>query len=221
VPLEDVNVAKDIALCRKCEESFSFAEVEREQDLPQVDLNHPPKGVWFQRTPHGFELGTTTRSGIAFFLVPFMCLWSGGSLGGIYGSQLVKGEFKLGLSLFGLPFLFGTIVIGAFTLMCVCGKICVQARDREGEVFAGVGRIGFRSRFRWDDIKDVRQVTRIGSKGQRYKQLCLETNSKPIAIAMNVAGERMQFFSAALRQLQQEFLPFAERGAKPPIGQAA
>src|SRR5687767_8011351 len=105
IPLEDINVAQDIALCRKCAESFSFAELAQDEAIPEVDLNHPPKGMWFNRTPDGFELGSSTRSGVAFFLVPFMCLWSGGSLGGIYGSQIVKGDFNLAMSLFGLPFL--------------------------------------------------------------------------------------------------------------------
>lgn len=219
VPLEDVNVAKDVALCRRCQESFSFAESSNEEEpLPQVDLDHPPKGVWFHRTADGFELGSTTRSWIAVFLVPFMCLWSAGSLGATFWPQIRKGEFSLGMSLFGLPFLIGTIVIGAITIMCVCGKICVRARDGEGEIFVGVGRLGFRRRFKWNEIKSVRQLTRIGSKGQRYKQLCLEAE-KPITIATNVAGGRMQFFAAALKQLQQEFLPVAQKGAKPPVVQ--
>ena len=51
------------------------------------------------------SLGATTRSPIAFFLVPFMCVWSGGSLGGVYGSQVLNGEFDLGISLFGIPFI--------------------------------------------------------------------------------------------------------------------
>jgi len=37
------------------------------------------------------------------------------SLGGIYGSQIMKGKFVLGQSLFGIPFLLGTLVFGRTT----------------------------------------------------------------------------------------------------------
>ena len=42
----------------------------------------------------GFRLTLSTRSCIAFFLVPFTLFWAGGSLGGIYGTQIAKGEFN-------------------------------------------------------------------------------------------------------------------------------
>lgn len=44
-------------------------------------------------------------------------------LGGIYGKQIYEGEFDLKLSLFGLPFLLGTIVIGSFALLTLCGRV--------------------------------------------------------------------------------------------------
>ena len=217
VPLEDINVAKDAALCRKCGQGFSFAELLHDEEVaPVVDLDHPPKGMWFHRTPDGFELGSTTRSAAAIFLVPFMCIWSGGSLGGIYGSQIAKGDFNLGMSLFGLPFLAGTVLIGSLALMSVCGKVCVRAKGLDGEVFAGVRGVGFRRRFKWDQVKSIRQVTRIGSKGRRYQQVRLEVE-KDIAVATSLSKARMDFFVAALRQLRQEFLPVSAPGAKPPI----
>ena len=131
IPLDDVNVANDIALCRKCEHNFSFSQAIAEATVADVDLNNPPKGVWFTRTPNGFELGSSTRSAIAFFVIPFMLLWSGGALKGIYGSQISKGDFSLFQSLFGLPFLFGTLVLGAFAIMTICGKFCVRAEGNQ------------------------------------------------------------------------------------------
>lgn len=60
---------------------------------------------------NGFEISATTESPIAFFLVPFMLVWSGGSLGGIYGTQIANGHFNLFLSLFGIPFCNGDNII--------------------------------------------------------------------------------------------------------------
>jgi len=219
IPLEDVNVANDIALCRTCASSFSFAAVVQPDNYDgDVDLTQPPKGVWYERTPDGFELGSSTRSAAAFFLVPFMLVWAGGSLGGIYGSQIARGDFSLGQSLFGLPFLFGTVLFGSFTIMTVCGKVVVSAEGRDGQFFIGTGSIGFRKKFRWDEVKDIRVELKRGARGQEYQQILIDADT-PIAVP-NVAGSRLAFLVAALRQLRREFFP-AARPVPPKISEAA
>lgn len=219
IPLEDVNVANDIALCRKCNQTFTFAQAVREEENPApVDLDRPPKGVWYRRTPNGFELGCSTRSAAAFFLVPFMLVWSGGSLGGIYGSQIAKGDFNLGMSLFGLPFLFGTILFGSFAIMTVCGKFCIRADGPNGEVFAGAGSIGYRKRFKWDAVKDIRIETKHTSKGGEYKQIVIDADT-PVTIP-NLTEGRVSFMLGALRQLRADFFPLAQ-GRPPRVGKAA
>ena len=208
IPLEDVNVANDIALCRKCAHNFSFAEAIQQDDVEFVDLNRPPKGVWYKRTPNGFELGSSTRSAAALFIVPFMVLWSGFSLGGIYGSQIAKGHFNLGMSLFGLPFLFGTVLFGSIAVMTVCGKFCVRAEGKQGEVFIGAGSLGYRKKFRWEDVKDIRIETKRSAKGNNYEQILIDADS---AIGIpNIPGSRMRFFLGALRQLRRDFFPAAQ-----------
>ena len=219
IPLEDVNVANDIALCRKCSRRFSFAEAVQQQEIEKpVDLTHPPRGVWCKRTRDGFELGSSTRSPAAFFLVPFMVVWSGGSLGGIYGTQISRGDFSLGQSLFGLPFLLGTLVFGSLALMTVCGKFCIRADGRKGELFAGVGPIGYRKKFRWDEVKDIRIQTKRTAKGGEYQQILIDAD-KPVTI-FNLTDTRRNFFLGALRQLYREFFP-ATRAVPPKISEAA
>lgn len=199
IPLDDVNVAANIALCRRCEESFAFSELLEEQEAGPVDLNQPPKGAWFRRTPGGFEVGSTTRSAAALFLVPFMCVWSGASLGGIYGSQIMKGKFELGQSLFGIPFLLGTLLFGSIAVMAVVGKIVVRVDGKNGEVFTGVGPIGWRRKFQRDDVTGVRRSQRRGSKGQVSDQITIE-GRKTINFGAGMKTERMTFMLAALRQ---------------------
>jgi hypothetical protein len=212
IPLDDVNVANDIALCRKCEHNFSFSQAIAEAGVEDVDLNSPPKGVWFTRTANGFELGSSTRSAIALFLIPFMFLWSGGSLGGLYGSQISKGDFSLFQSLFGLPFLFGTVVLGVFTIMTICGKFCVRAEGNCGEVFLGTGRIGYRKKFRWDQVKDIRIETKRSAKGRSYKQLVIDADSR--IVIPSISESRLGFLFAALRQLHRDL--FQTAGRVPP-----
>ena len=218
VPLEDVNVANDIALCRKCAYDFSFAEAINQAESEPVDLTKPPKGVWYKRTSNGFELGSSTRSAAAFFLVPFMMVWSGGSLGGIYGSQIAKGDFNLGMSLFGLPFLFGTILFGSIAVMTVCGKFVVRAEGCDGELFVGAAGIGYRKKFRWDEVKDIRIETKRGAKGREYQQILIDAGS-PVTIG-NVPDSRLNFFFGALCQLRRDFFP-PQRAVPPKVSEAA
>jgi hypothetical protein len=199
IPLDDVNVATDIAVCRRCEQTFAYSELLEEQDAEPVDPNRPPKGAWYRRTPGGFEAGSTTRSPIAFFLVPFMCVWAGGSLGGIYGTQIAKGNFNLMLSLFGIPFLLATLLFGSIALMAACGKVVVRVEGKNGEVFIGVGPVGWRRRFQKDDVTSVRRTKHRGSEGSVSDQITIEGRS-PIRFALGLPAERLNFLLGALRQ---------------------
>lgn len=199
LPLEDVNVSTDVALCRKCGQTFGYAELLADQATPTVNLQSPPKGVWFERHPDGFEVGTTTRSAIAFFLVPFMCVWSGGSLGGIYGGQIVKGEFNLMLSLFGIPFLLGTILFGSIALMAVCGKTSLRVQGDDACIFTGIGAIGIRRHFSWSGVTKIHRTVSFGKN--RSEQITLE-GVKRLNFASAVKAERMDFMLAVLRQMK-------------------
>src|SRR5512137_2776592 len=89
VPPANVNVAADTVWCAGCNEAFALSELVGKAGGEEVPIEvppEPPRGAWFEKNFDGWEVGATTRSPIAFFLVPFMCVWSGGSLGGIYGS---------------------------------------------------------------------------------------------------------------------------------------
>ncbi len=194
IPLDDVNVSTDVALCRRCKSHFSYSELLAASGAGEVDLQRPPTGTWFRRTPLGFAVGASTRSPEAFFLVPFMCVWSGISLGGIYGKQIASGIFDFASSLFGIPFLLGTLYFGTLAVMKVCGKVVVSVDRDEGAVFTGVGPIGWRQRFNWREVTTVRSNEgKIMLEGQRRIDLASLLNS-----------ERLYFILAALRRMRLE-----------------
>jgi len=203
IPLDDVNVATDLALCRRCGKTHSYSDLVKDEETGPVDLMRPPKGAWFRQDMSGFEVGATTRSAAAFFLVPFMTLWSGFSLGGIYGSQIVNGKFNAGMSLFGLPFVLGTIIFGSITLMAVCGKVVVRVQGDRGEAFTGVWRFGWRRRFDWDKVTAVRLTERVKRRDTNMEQLLLD-GPKPVTIAAGLARERLRFMAAALRRVHSQ-----------------
>jgi hypothetical protein len=134
---------------------------------PAVALENltAPAGAWFNRTADGFELGATTRSLQAFILVPFACVWSGFSLGGIYGTQLMSGKFVLFQSLFGIPFLLGSIFLWGGTLLSIFGKTTLTVRGDDAVTFIGIGAFGWVKRFAWSGVRSVVEETRSMNRG--------------------------------------------------------
>lgn len=205
ISLDDVNVATDLALCRFCSQSFSFAELAQAQAEPPMDMSRPPAGTWLRQMGGGFEVGATTRSAVGFFLVPFTLLWSGGSLGGIYGTQIYKGALDWKLCLFGLPFLLGSLFLVPFALMCVCGKIAVRREGDRGEVFTGIGRIGWTRRFRWSDVKAVRRsVTKWKQNHRNVPLIEIELETKSLRFGSQLSSQRREFLLRALKQVAGE-----------------
>ncbi len=72
--LADVNVSTDIALCRRCNQSWNYSELLEDATPSNIDPRKPPRGAWISDdSSRSFEVGVSTRSAGAFFLVPFMC----------------------------------------------------------------------------------------------------------------------------------------------------
>ena len=201
-PPDQVNAGTDTAYCPRCGEAFHLSDLIESGEVDEGDLGVPPRGAWFHAGIDEWEVGATTRSPVAFFLVPFMCAWSGLSLGGIYGSQIIKGQFNPLVSLFGLPFLIGTIFLGSTAAMAVCGKVRVRVRLDEAEVFAGVGAIGWRRRLAWPDISKITEGrSQINDSGRRSTGICLQGNGHVVKFATGVSEERRDFMMAVLRRM--------------------
>ena len=200
-PIADINIAENIALCRKCGKVSKVSELVDQSYNPDL-LRQPPKGAWMTPSMNGVSIGASTRSAIAFFLVPFMLVWSGGALGGIYGTQIMKGEFNLMMSLFGLPFLAGSVLFWAITLMAIAGKVEVTIRGKLGTVFVGVGTIGWKRPFRLDEVQSITEEvteTRSRKHGRSTTHKILLDGPKPLRFGSGLSEERRQFIIQALR----------------------
>jgi len=143
LPLVDLNVSADIALCRACGYSGSFLQSSTVPTMSDEEMARPPKRVTLHRGFDGeLEIVCRFNKGLAFFLIPFTAIWSGASMWGIYGTQLMKGEFDLMQSLFGIPFLLGTMVLVSIILLTLYGKTIVTLSRGRVQVFNGVFGIG-------------------------------------------------------------------------------
>ena len=162
IPLADINVAADIMLCKRCGTTSSFAAAASEtedDDSANLLSRQPPKHLRIESDPMDPErrIVITYRrfSPVVFFLIPFTAMWSGLSMTGIYGSQITKGQFDPRLSLFGLPFLLGTVGLVSAILFCLFGRRTLTLCRGEARYFSGVFGIGRHKRFRYDATSKV------------------------------------------------------------------
>jgi hypothetical protein len=154
---DKINIQSDIAQCTSCSLIFKISENLIQDDGFEID--NPPAGSWIRRESNNIIVGATTRSPIAFFMVPFMTVWSGISLGGIYGTQLLSGSFNPLMSVFGIPFIIGTVIFGSLTLMAIAGKVELTLNKEGGQVFTGLSKLGLTKKFTWAEVTTAKETT--------------------------------------------------------------
>lgn len=194
---ENINIQKDIAKCTVCNNVFIISDIVS----PKIkfDPNFPPDGTWYTNDFETTVVGATTKSKAAFFLIPFMIVWSGFSLGGIYGSQIISGNFNPILALFGIPFIIGTLVLGAYVLMTIVGKIEVTFNNDGGKIFTGIGKIGITKTFAWKDINVIEEsLSNIRQGSRTYRQISL-IGQKRTSFGSGLSDERRYYIMSVLQ----------------------
>jgi hypothetical protein len=202
IPLADVNVATDIALCRACGRTSAFSVVSGQSEISLDCLAEPPRCV---RVEDGFYEGTqiTYRrlSPVLLFLIPFTALWSGGSMYGIYGTQIIKGEFDLEQSLFGIPFAFGTMILLSAIVYLIVGRWVVTLNRGEGTVFVGVGPLGWTRQFSYNrDTLVSLSMTSIKVNDCPQKGILVRTGDKDFVFGALIRDDAKRFIAATIMQ---------------------
>ena len=200
--MDYINVPRDIALCRDREQTFSFADPVGIVTPPVLPVECP-SGASFEPTLGGFRVWASCRSYMALVLVPFTMLWAGFSTGGILGRQIARGEFRFWESLLGVPFLIGSIILASMCSMCVLGRVTVTVTGGGGEVFTGVGPLGWRRRFSWDDVRDANEVMGTHSSNHEPARGIRLDSPRPFSFgSMLNESRRLYLLSILRRELQ-------------------
>lgn len=198
VPADQVNMGTDLAFCPQCNDAFKISD---SIDLDKVNIDivmSPPSGTWYREDFDKTIVGATTRSALAFFLVPFMCVWSGGSLGGIYGTQIAEGKFNLLFSLFGIPFIIGSVIFWTIALMAICGKVELTIDGYTGLVFVGIGSIGWKRQFDWSLVKSIYEEKGAANNNQA----CIVIDGEGLLrFGTGLSDERRRFVLNTLKYL--------------------
>ncbi len=207
---DDVNIQADIAKCAACGHVFTASDNVDPPEEEHFNINQPPQGAWYHRDMNGVVVGASMRSPMALFFIPFTLIWSGGSLGGIYGAQLIQQKFDLTTSLFGLPFLIGSIFLWGMTLMSILGKVEIKLNRQGGEVFKGIGFIGRKKTFLWRELSDtnhktVNETTFSNSAGHRKITRTISRQTSPIRLPMTLSSKRRHFLAQAIKEIQAQY----------------
>lgn len=205
IPATEVAPSAGLAVCRLCDRTYPLAAcqaaapLEERADLPS---GPPPKGVTVTEAVDGFRVAISTRSCMAVFLVPFTLFWSGGSLGGLYGTQIYKGEFNLMMSLFGIPFLIGSVFLIGFTLMSVAGRQVIELKGGRLHVHAGAFGLRWGRSVDWRDVESVRlnesPMKARRSYGSTHEVEVVVRGDKPLSLGSGVDPERLRWMTRFL-----------------------
>lgn len=201
IPLDDVNVAKDVALCRACGRSTAFSLISGAAEVSLDALRNQPRSVKAERGVNN-ELSIVYRrlSPALLFLVPFTAVWSGISMSGIYGKQIWNGKFDLAESLFGIPFLIGTIILLTVILFLLFGKWVITLDRGEGTVFTGVRGMGWTRRFSYnrDTTVSMTYATGVSVNDQRQPGILVRTDGQDFIFGALLAANAKQFIAALI-----------------------
>jgi hypothetical protein len=175
-------------------------------DCPRCE--DPPAGAWLERTFDGFRVGGSTRSIAALVYVPFFLIWTGGVVGGIYGPLLRGEDMRTDLLLVGIPFVFGSVMLGILSLKLTLGRMDFIVDRGEGRIFTGVGPIGTTRRFRWDEVDMVREELNMETRSTQPlgSHFLVIEGAKRIRFGIHLDDMRRKFVFRALKTM------LAERG---------
>jgi hypothetical protein len=204
VPLKDVDVASERACCPNCGNFWDCREWIQSHFKGEDKLTHPPAGVTYHKTPQGFAVAASARSGRWIFWIPFALIATRIMYVFVYALFFAKPSpgrpvdaWNLNLfRLFLTPFLLGTLAAWFAALMSICGKVVFSVEGDSATIFRGIGFLGWRRRLNWSDVTRVR-LGKMYAKNSTREQIVLEGHH-PITFARGVSHERLLFLMTAL-----------------------
>jgi hypothetical protein len=224
IPAADINVAQDVAFCRKCNRAQSLSElVQPEEIIPVVDLTRPPPGVWYRWDGLSTVIGTSHRSwGLAGGMLAMALFWNGivsifvgvalsstvhllgfPSLPWLPNAAMGHDTMGWGVTLFLWAFLTPFIVVGllivAAFFSALGGRTEIQLRPGQGTIFHGFGPLGWTRHFDPQTVRGVRREEREGSQKNSAVTFALH-NGQELTVAFISDPDRRAFIMAALRK---------------------
>lgn len=224
IPVSDVNIEQGVALCRACTSIVRLTDIADRAALGDDDTRDVPNGCTLIDIGDQQVVAASTRSVGGFFACLFIYLfWNGivsvfvlanvASTVKVLGGQLPTWfpaptgiSSSLGMTLFLwvflTPFLAVGLAIFVGLLLCIAGRVEVRMRSDRGEVFTGIGSLGWRRSF------DLARVTRValvqarsGNSDATPRAEILIAAETDIRFGSGIPESRRRWMAAVLHRL--------------------
>ncbi|NLX58108.1 MAG: hypothetical protein GXY74_03360 [Phycisphaerae bacterium] len=205
---DDVNVAKDVAFCRTCNEAFSLSGLvdEAKGDFAGVDVHEIPAGVVVENYGSRLTVSASTRNGWAFGWLIFAIGFGIVAPGVMIGSQIKGGTFEIALTLFAVPFAAVGALATYMTLLMTIGRVRIELDADRLEVFTGFASLGRRKSVRLASVTRVYLAasgTRVNDQPVPCIWMDIE-NDKPLKFGTWLRDDRKRYVGALLQQLVRD-----------------
>lgn len=208
-----MDIDADEAVCSKCGERSSISEqlgheapVRQTMVVPDsFDLRQAPSGVSFENEGLGWRITATIRSGIGYFLFLFAIIFGIAAVLIVLVPQINAGKFDLMESLFGIPFVGASLLMGTISLFLLFGETKVEADQRDpdvGRIFVGLGSLGWSRNVRWSEVTQIEETDSGGTVNDRpIMQITLHRDQGDIHFGALLSKPRLHYVMYALTQL--------------------
>jgi hypothetical protein len=197
---ENINIATDLGQCGSCEHIFRISEnIQTNIVNDNFNMNKPPKGAWVNKRKDRVVIGVSTGSWDLFFGYLLGVMVAGGCVGGVYGSQIIRAEFNLPLSLFGIFFVIFFLILWGQTLIAIWGKIVLTIDKRGGKIFTGVGMIGKTKVFSWAEVAVIKE-NEVSINDHKTTEIWLEGSTR-VSFGSDLSTEKRYYLFRALNDI--------------------
>ena len=206
IPEKLIDLSEESAFCPHCQKDFDCSRWMKNKLVAPENLRTPPNGAWFKESASGFKVGVSTRSYKWLFFLPIASGWSGLLLFFSWAIFFhpVDQATQMTVFVFLTPFyLFGLFFWGC-VLMCICGEVEIEVDEDSGTVFKGIGAIGWKRRFDWNQITKIRLSKIYNPSGMGNQQQIALEGEKVLLLAKNVKAERLRFMLIALLLMRRK-----------------
>lgn len=208
---EEINVAKDVALCRACGGTFALSDLVHGAAVPRgVDVTNPPPGAWYIDDGQEVRIGAGIRArATGTFFVIFSLFWNAVVWWavlmfefGIAKPTLTHSGRPLRLpdppAILLVPFVIIGILAVIGAIFCFFGRVEVSLRADEGRISTGLGRLAWRRRFLLSTVQDV--VIRAASWNHNDQTVYqIELKGPDMRFGSGLSAPRREFVAGALR----------------------
>jgi hypothetical protein len=201
IPLADVNVSTDRALCRACGRDWSYQAVASAAKILAAP-KEAPKGVVEESKLGCLRLTVLRRPKILWILIPFFLL-HGGAFAGV-GIATLTGHMRNkdgspGNPLFGLFFAIPGILELLALAVLIAAKWTLTLEGGQGSVHYGIGRLGWTRRFTLSkDSAVFLAESGVRSNNRPMIGVCVETLGKRLVFCSTLPDDVKHYLAATL-----------------------